>query len=1347
MSVGKIFNSGNSIAFKGYDKYLDEKGKEQHKFYYPHSKDYDLQVEVATRLKNGEKLNVTTYDVKKDSLSVSIPKNIDSRNDVFYRFKLVPNNPDAEDKTPIYATDNGLISDLGEVNGSEAPFNRIFADRKIVSKSGRMQLQLPDMYYPGVEYTEDGFKINQAKRASVLSTLRNHVNKMGGTINGMIYKLPEKAAEGYTRIVGTPFTKDDVSSHLYWTQNAYQMSAGLGGLQDMKRFQQALFKNGMNFITDAALINEGLQGIHFSSVMKWGEKSPFFNWFKTYDLDSSLLTLGVIPAKSENVRMKIINSPVKTEANPVPAADYDPKKPTIVQLYDARLASPEQVKSNKVFNRYDSTTANHYEITQFDDAIIPYSFEVNPEELAKNIKKFNATEPESFADADTIMNVLNFSKFRVGERKEGGIELWDGNVDIAKLNFSLGNYDISILNKGSEIDAQKRFEAYKQGIREVQDYAVLSGNYWAKSFADTQLEYAASAFKNVKNAQDAIDEINNNTGVILPKNLAKSVNKQNVINVMNGEYNLFKLNNITKYTKIDEDDRKESATITTYDDLLKKSIMNLPLEVLEAGDDVVSILSSGYLTKRAGTNEQIGLSRFDIYKSNYPNLPQKYSKLYKKMDEILTTDLYKFADKVLTAYENFDGSEKIKDGNNLTTFGKYAINAVASDLTKYALLKALNPEAQITVEKDGTLNFDNIDRNGMIIKALGIQASSPEDEAANLVKKFEKGISKLANNQEAINKMALALQNRLKGLNANSFMLADMICDRTESGMGLRVDAAKDIAAFDSVRDEKDSIAKAWNDVVGFWTKYVKEGIHKENPHAFATAEVTDVASFINQYPVEDLKSAPEAERKLLQETGATSIANYSYFFSMPIGMYSRSPEDGAWDGFKNVTNIKSKVDCLDTPGWFDNSGLIYEGMPDSSIHSYTFVGNHDKPRILHVLGLDMGLYNSSFDGSDESHNKAALDVLNISEGLNYESLPVGKDGRVTISAPAIAMGKRIKDVFRDMKAAKKISDDDFSKIENSISKLARGIYNIDGSEDETYFNADSFGEKPFDVVLNDVITTANLSGENDRKDKIKDEAFERMLAPAIQKFKCIYKMLTLLPGDPTDFAGDKEGMTGFESKCKNITQQNRNAIRWEWLDESNPQYKPFVAKYKADINGIMALRMKPELSALNNGHTVSLVNYSTLKELLSSDTRKYSANFRYNAEGSQVITIFGQPDLKNPDPAEFLGDKKVEINSIYLSKARSREGLSAGLTEGTIFKNANEADKSVYKVCKEIVKMPKAAPAGTPKSQYVAEKDGVGYIIENVESYVLKRFIGKNQVPIRVGKNDDNAIVLYCKN
>ena len=80
------------------------------------------------------------------------------------------------------------------------------------------------------------------------------------------------------------------------------------------------------------------------------------------------------------------NTPSSFWPNPV-KGKYDPKKPTFVQLYDERLASDKQLKENKPFTSYEKDLANHYEISSYDDAVIPYYFEVDPNELSKNIKK------------------------------------------------------------------------------------------------------------------------------------------------------------------------------------------------------------------------------------------------------------------------------------------------------------------------------------------------------------------------------------------------------------------------------------------------------------------------------------------------------------------------------------------------------------------------------------------------------------------------------------------------------------------------------------------------------------------------------------------------------------------------------------------------------------------------------------------------------------------------------------------------------------------------------------------------------------------------------------------------
>ena len=195
-----------------------------------------------------------------------------------------------------------------------------------------------------------------------------------------------------------------------------------------------------------------------------------------------------------------------------------------------------------------------------------------------------------------------------------------------------------------------------------------------------------------------------------------------------------------------------------------------------------------------------------------------------------------------------------------------------------------------------------------------------------------------------------------------------------------------------------------------------------------------------------------------------------------------------------------------------------------------------------------------------------------------------------------------------------------------------------------------------------------------------------------------------------------------------------------------------------------MALRTNPDLAPLNNGHTVSLVNYSTTQELKEPGLRKYAANLRYNSDGKQVITIFGAPDAGvDPNPSAPLGSKEVSINYLNLGQIRSREGLVSGLDEGTKFKNVDKNDKSVYEVKKETIEIPVEVFDDTPDEK-VDDKLFIGgkikkYNYKKVDTYVLRRCFENeddakavglkkiektNYYPITVGKKDDNALVLY---
>ena len=179
-----------------------------------------------------------------------------------------------------------------------------------------------------------------------------------------------------------------------------------------------------------------------------------------------------------------------------------------------------------------------------------------------------------------------------------------------------------------------------------------------------------------------------------------------------------------------------------------------------------------------------------------------------------------------------------------------------------------------------------------------------------------------------------------------------------------------------------------------------------------------------------------------------------------------------------------------------------------------------------------------------------------------------------------------------------------------------------------------------------------------------------------MSKFKAMMGFLVALPGNPTMYAGDELGLTGYEEKAKNVYIQNRNAVRWDWLNDKN---KGFIKDFYNDMNKTMALRKRPELKALNDGAPFTLD--------LHKDTytgKPVSAILRQSSDGAMAISLFNANNVNLDKEAEYV-PTHVKLDSISLhTTMNDKVGLKGGLKFGTTFKNADERDKSIYKVCED---------------------------------------------------------------
>lgn len=1304
MKINSIENHNFKPAFYGFKPVKNNLGLKEYEFNFPFDDaNYECCLEIF-KVKKDE--NTGDYRV------VDIVENIDepdgvlrlksgsnkinlaasycmAPNEAFaYHYKVKGNNW----KDYSYQIDAGDV--LDETDYGRNPhriYNIVTENATNLTHGGAMKLVIADNFNAGYVYNpilfQKEYSLNKKLLQNAQTSVKNFSNKVGGTLAGIKQALDEGKFDGYSSIISLPiFTDDSLTPHSYWNKNCMQMAHSLGNINNYASLQRKMFAKGLNFVSDGAFVNEGLEGVHFANILKYGPKSPFYNWFKAEGLKDGPLLLGVFGKDTEHVSQKIVNSPYKytQKANGIVKwsrnKDYNSAKPTYVQIFDDRLVSDELKNDTKnLISSYDILrTQNPYEINSHDDTVINYHFEINPETFHNNIQvlnEYNSTHSDkALMNKISGMRILDkFENFELEEKMDGGFYAWDANSDIAKLNFSTTHTDTIDLQNHS-VKEREKIERLERNRMQVQDYVVKSGQYWTRKTADILRLNAAQNLKNINNKssnqvyQLIKDNIKNE---VFPKRLADNINEAVVRNVLNDNYYL---------------PRREQFSDEKFDKQVLMGLMNLPLDTIEFGDNIVSAFASPYITKWATSDDEIGLSRYDLYKKGNPHLDDEYVRAYTETDKLYENEMSDFAQNILQEVGK-KLSVKLKSGDDVTEYGKYVLPLLTTEIAKFAVIKSLKPDAKVFVDKNtGEIGYDYNELKDFHLQSLKIFSTSPEYEARSLIHKIKSGINKISSKDKEI--LVAALTKSLEGTSVESFALADVIVDRAQAGLDWRIDASKDISDIDALRNRYNSFDFAWLQITDFWKKFTT-AVLDENPNAYIVSEVTDEDDFYDPEKNENwklhnagihdfskYKDKYDIRRKMINEIKLTSIANYRHIFSAIPELFGKSFENGS-----------------DTMGWDRIPSAIYEKMIgqenylqssnlQSLLYSYTFAGNHDKPRALHCLALDMGLFYADLNNSNNyDYRKRAYKVLTAEENdNNVTGDKVNKFNYKNYSPKAIAMGEAMKrglyGVVNNWYETKKISEERknilITLLSKSISDLAKGSYCGEN------FAADGFGVKPIDINLDSVITQAQktygLQLSKDERAELFDKSFEIVMKPAMQKLDGIMQFLVALPGKPTLYSGDELASTGYESKTKNIYVQNRNYIHNEWL-----KTKQFVKDFNEKIENTMALRSRPELDALNNGAPFTLRKQTTTNGLT------ISALLHQNTDGKMAISLFNPYGLnRNPD-GEY-NPEKVWLNEINLDAEdkTNKIGLRGGLRAGTVFRNADVRDKSEYIVRSE---------------------------------------------------------------
>lgn len=1199
----------DTVSFSGMRTVIDSTGHLVNKFYLPkHLKAGTIQLvtqKVKKALGVGEYANMSHYELEKEGKETQVRDKESlnprwtiptSREDRAYYFQM-QNGEKAE-----RVLDSGRIGNLFKAGWTDVAdkarmFNILsdFGD-VTVNKAGNMLLIFPD---------------SVVDPKSPRKT-RNCVNHLGGKLQNITKMMKEFQKAGYRRLVLTPTTSDPMSSHKYWAVNLYQTDKALGTEKDYDDMVSTANKNGINIVSDAAFGKTGIASFQFQDVLLRGKASPYWNYYNVNNLDNDLIDIGVLPEDTEHVKFKFVNNPNNS--------DYDPKKDTYVQIYDDRLVSDEETKSNKLIMGYQNDNVKREEQNDLigaGRAVTPYYFPVNPNELTGGKdKKFN-------------IDNLEFENYRITKSKYVGFEQWDGMQDLVKEKFFMDNFDNLDFNL-----TQGDCDTRQKGCWQVQDAEILASGHATKRVACVIGEDTAVALHKMNlggKPEDILKAMTTGSSPVksLVETAPNKVDKESIEIVLSGDYKL-----------------KDVDVFSNAKDYLTKELMSVPFETLDVAQSLMAVLSSSAISKRASVECEVGKSRFEVMKGYndgdhdvepYQNIDSKDLKSYMATDEMFTQILVPFAQDVLKSIETDD--KKIFDGDDLTILGRYAVRYMAPDIFRFAMYKALNPEIKPTVDEaaSGRLYFNLTDeqREGLSLRSLNsFNREKPEYDALNVINSIKSGLENITDGDKK--ELTDALKARFEKYDEASLKLSSMLIDKAETGLDWRLDAAKDVSNINLLRTHQETYANVMDNVTKFWNKFGK-AVRSQNTHSYIVGEFTDMGDFVDKndksskYPTDFI-----AEEEIRKNSRMTSSANYSYLWSLQE-MFCRESAYGYLNGNSSKPTEWLMTRFIPQSDWVSNPGYANSDDIRNINQSYTFTENHDKPRILSAMALDLGLFNSKFD-NDEDRKKAAK-VLNG----DFKTETFDKFDFTKLSAKSIAMGYRLNEALDTLSTSKQLDASLVSDLRKAIGELAKS---------EVPQSNEAFGVKPFNEAIKDVLEKAEST--KDKKEEEKSEIVNKILQPIIEpaasKYLRLYKMLLTLPGCPTDFLGTSMGLTGWEALCKNPYQQCRGAIPDkgklpDWLKKCllNP------------VQELQKMKQQTNLNPLVDGDTHALpfandrYKYNIAKTMDGKKDVNLAPILRYNQEGDVIINVYSFDGINVDDHLHSVENHDLELEELVI--------------------------------------------------------------------------------------------------
>ena len=1137
-----------------------------------------------------------------------------------------------------------------EINQEPMNIHEIGDNPAITPKGGSMRHSYKD---------SDGIVVgDELQKTPDKNFVRNHFNKLKGSLKGLTLLLKEGEFDPYRYVISTPeIGVDPISSHGYWPNNLYQVK----NLQDFKDFNFELFKRGKGYVADGALTDQSIQSPLFHHVLKWGESSPFYNMMKL----NGYMALGILPSVSsdnddtangnpyDHIGVKLINPPDK---------NYDENQPTYIQFFDDRLASEELINSNELIKEYDKAPNDHYQIVSYQDSVQPYYFEIDPKnkDAQNKIAAFQGKNSAMLLDIEDLDEFLTFDNFCISDNEHtAGAAYWDGNVDIVKMNLS--NPENTPENRKGFYDARN----YMKGIASFWTETVQSDlilrtamlNSRDKERVAKRNDITKSEYETIKNS---LSELYYPT---LEKN-RKSINSyisEFPIQAIETDPNMSAIFAQPQFSEEFLDEETYLKIKSIADKAIQESIPDKyknnedykTYVVKTYANDILRTIYSSAMcpasAKKDGTIDKDELKKVNL--KNYVQFAydaedEKNQVIKKLRAQIPDAQIEPLIQKMKSELEHIS-LDDFKLSEAIVTQGKGGLNwrfDAAKDIGDMDAIR--NGEAsfsEIWNGPDGVQSFwtdfisevNKYNPSAYIISELTCLNDFYKWNDVKSMRLYDEELAEkfLINTADSVDKISKKIIESSDEIGPDDANVASALSKlssilRNGEAFGNNEESLRWFSEY--LANKKGADKKALRGLEATVTNmYIDEDDRRSAVLDYLSTAMQRIGYGHEYYAGVWQNHVPtQKEMQFLEQTGSTTTSNYSTYFNNISAFLGVDPENGynrAGDA-GNVEKIKETTE-----------EFISLNQPNNVNLSHVFVDNHDKPRLLHTIPLDMELYMLESKKGNGDYNEKLENYKPLMKELT------GRDDYDNIDTKAVAVA----DVMKRQIEKQFGTSPKAQKLKAALADLTNGVKVLDGGKTRpNKKRAEAFGVAPYEITIRDLFKNAGLEDEEDILN-----FHYGMMKDSMDMMERLWQMMGAIVGVPTLFNGTEFAQTGYETPSKNVYLGCRDQIR-HWL-KNDKRYENYYNK----ISAVSGLNQDKDFRALREGTPISC-------ELTQDKGFQMWPLMKYDEKGSRVISVITNNLVPHGETSKNFENKK-EIRYVDSIPVKTKDGIGA-LSDGT---------------------------------------------------------------------------------